>query len=257
VNHRAVQRALFRMQLDPGFAARLRAGESEAQLGAAELALLRAADPVALSADRDLRRLGQFLRNVSEEFALSRAAGVPAEGFPRSPEFHEAVQFDRTLPLAFGRYAERCSASGSPGARALAALECALARARRELRAATSPGRDERALAPWAWLLGLPSGTLDLAVRLREALERGAPLPAIGALGEGEEVVLIVAEREAVPFRLRDVQAEPLSPDLARLLDAAQKPRTLAQLAIACGEPESDVAEIAAELVADGVLVAG
>src|SRR5262249_12871534 len=152
-NHRAVQRALFRMQLDPSFAARLRAGEADAQLGPAELALLRAADPIALSADRDLRRLGQFLRNVSEEFTLSRAAGGSAEGFPSSPEFHDAVQFDRSLPLAFGRYAERCSASGLPAAQAFAALESALARARRELRAASLPGAHELALAPWAWLL--------------------------------------------------------------------------------------------------------
>ena len=246
MNHRAVQRALFRMQLDPGFAARLRAGEIDAHLGAAELALLRAADPGALSADRDLRRLGQFLRNVSEEFARACAAGVPAEGFTSSPEFHDAVARDASLPLAFGRYAERCSADGSRAQRALVALERALARARRELRASGGPGPGELALAPWAWLVALPAGTLDLAAGVRESLD-----PA------GDESVLVLAAREAAPFRLREVQAEALSLDLARLLEAAQKPRALAELARVCGEAESDVAAIASELVAEGVLVAG
>jgi hypothetical protein len=246
VNHRAVQRALFRMQLDPGFAARLRAGESDAALGAAELALLRAADPAALSADRDGRRRQQFLRNVTEEFSRACAAGVPADGFTSSPEFHAAVAGDRSLPLAFGRYAERCSAAGSRAQRALVALERALARARRELRESSAPSPGELALAPWVWLVALPAGALELAAGVREGLD-----------AEGEETVLVVAAREAAPFRLRDVQAEPLSPELARLLAAAQKPRTLAELARACGEAESDVAEIAGELVAEGVLVAG
>ena len=180
-----------------------------------------------------------------------------AEGFTSSPEFHEAVRFDASLPLAFGRYAERSSASRTPAARALAALERALARARRELRAASAPRRGELALAPWAWLVALPAGALELAVRVREALDRAAPLPAFELDSAGEETVLVLAEREAKPFRLRDVQAERLAPDLARLLDAAGRPRTLAELARVCGESEADVAEIAAELVADGVLVAG
>lgn len=248
MNHRAVQRALFRMQLDPAFAARLRAGETDAGLGAAERELLRAADPAALSADRDRRRLGQFLRNVSEEFALSRAAGLSAEGFPGSPEFHDAVLFDRSLPLAFGRYAERCSASGAPAGRAFAALESALARARRELRAVSLPGLSELALAPWAWLLPLSAGALDLAVRMRAALDRGAALPPLALAGAGTETVLIVAAREAKPFRLRDVQAEALSPDLARLLESLERPRPRREL-----DAEAD--EIVAELLADGVLV--
>ena len=239
MNHRAVQRALFRMQLDPGFAARLRAGESDAGLGPGELALLRKADPAALSADRGGRRRSQFLRNVSEEFARSCAAGVPADGFTSSPEFHAAVARDTSLPLAFGRYAERCCANGSPGRRALVGLERALARARRELRAACAPAPGEIALAPWAWLVSLPAGTLDLAAGGRNALA-----------ADGEETVLVLATPNSVPFRLRDVEAELLSPDLARLLASLERPRPRHEL----GEGTD---EIVAELLGDGVLVEG
>jgi len=246
VNHRAVQRALFRMQLDPGFAARLRAGESDAQLGAEELALLRAADPIALGADREQRRRRQFLHNVSEEFARSCAAGVPAEGFTSSPEFHEAVQRDASLPLAFGRYAERCSETGSPSLRALVKLERALARARREWRDGRFPAEDEIALAQGSWLVRLPEGTLDLASGTRREL---------GPAGR-EETVLISVRRRA-QFGLGEVEAEALTPDLAGLLDAALVPRTFADLARACGETESELAEVVAGLVDDGVLVEG
>jgi hypothetical protein len=236
VNHRAVQRALFRMQLDPGFAP-----GPEDGLGPEELALLRAADPVALSADRDGRRRAQFLRNVSEEFALSCAAGVAADAFTRSPEFHEAVRGDRSLPLAFGRYAERCSASAALEQRALVALEQAMARARRELRAARKPGPGEVALAPWAWLVRVPAGTLELAARVRRTLDRP---------GDADETVLVTAEREAAPFRLRAVEAELVSPALAELLASLVEPRPRAAL-----DPDAD--GIVAELLAEGVLQSG
>lgn len=238
MNHRAVQRALFRMQLDPGFAARLRAGETDAGLGPAERALLRGADPAALGADRDQRRRGQFLRNVSAEFARSCAAGVSAEAFTSSPEFHEAIADDASLPLAFGRYAERCCAGGSRALRGLVALERALARARRELRAAAAPGPGELALAPWVWRVALPAGTLELA-----AGARAAP----GA-AEETETVLVLARPEPAPFRLREVEAELVSPDLARLLESLERPRPRREL-------DGDTAEIVAELLADGVLV--
>ena len=237
MNHRAVQRALFRMQLDPGFAARLRAGGAAPGLGAAELALLRGADAAGLSADRDRRRRGQFLRNVSGEFARSCAAGVSAEAFTSSPEFHAAVAGDASLPLAFGSYAARCSASGSRAQRALVALERALARARRELRAEVAPGPGELMLAPRAWLVTLPAGTLELAAGARAAL---APA--------GEETVLVLGARERAPFRLREVEAELVSPDLARLLESLERPRSRCEL-------RADGNGIVDELLADGVLV--
>jgi hypothetical protein len=243
VNHRAVQRALFRMQLDPGFEPAADDG-----LDAEELALLARADRVALTADREGRRRDQFLRNVSEEFALSCAAGVPAEGFPSSPEFHQAVRTDASLPLAFGRYAERCSASGTRVQRGLVALERALARARREPRASAAPQPGEIALAPRAWLVSVPEGTLDLAARLRAALDGGEPIAAPALAPGGDETVLILAERAPAPFRLRAVEAERVSPELALLLASLEQPRKRSGLA-------AETAEIVAELLADGVLV--
>jgi hypothetical protein len=243
MNHRAVQRTLFRMQLDPDFVP-----GAEDGLGAEELALLRRADPVALSADREGRRRAQFLRNVTEEFALSCAAGVPAEGFASSPELHDAVRADASLPLAFGRYAERCSATGLPAQRALVVLELALARARREPRACVAPAAGELALAPWAWLVSVPEGTLDLAARLRAALDGGEPVSALRLEPGGDETVLVLAEREPAPFRLRAVEAELVSPDLAHLLASLERPRTRRALG---GELDA----VLAELRADGVLI--
>lgn len=135
MDHRRVQRALFRMQLDPGFAARLYAGDPQASadLGTEKRNLLRSAAPVALCADRDGKRRAQFLANVSSEFALSRAAGLGVGGFPSSDEFHGALLSDQSLALALARYAIRCTREKPRALRALIALESALAIERAEL----------------------------------------------------------------------------------------------------------------------------
>ncbi|HSJ98614.1 MAG TPA: hypothetical protein VLC53_16180, partial [Myxococcota bacterium] len=143
MDHRRLQRALFRMQHDPTFAGRVRAGDPEASastgLGSAELAWLRAADPIALAADREGRRAAQLLRNAASEFRLSLALGPAGDGdqawlagFPRSSHFHRAVSAGTPLPLALATWAEQLAA-GAPCAafRALLALEAAMARARR------------------------------------------------------------------------------------------------------------------------------
>jgi hypothetical protein len=258
VDHRRLQRTLFRMQLDPGFASRVRAGGAEAGvgLGAEELRLLRGVDPIALAADRDGRRRAQFLANVSGELALSVAGGLDPEGFTASAEFHEAVRDDRSLPLAFARYAFRCTRAAPRALRALVALESALTRARRELQARPEARPGEIVLAPWVALEDLPKGTLALAACLRTALDTGGALPAVALDGSGNETLLIRAVPGVRPFRLRDVEVEQVSPALAALLRAALEARTRAALAKRVSTPRAELDPVIADLLAEGILVA-
>jgi hypothetical protein len=252
VNHRLVQRRLFRMQLDAGFAARVRAGEGPALagLGERERQALAGACAAAVAADREGRRRAQFLQNVTGEFALACAAGVSAEAFPSSPEFHAAVEADASLPLAFAAYAERCCPSDR-AARALLALEQALARARRAVAPSAPAGR--LALAPGAVLRDCPAGTLDLAGRASEALRRGDALPRLRVDVRRSETVLIRSAPALAPFGLREVAAELATPDLVRLLDALDPPCTPAELAQRIGETEADLIEVVDGLVRDGI----
>ncbi len=252
MDHRRLQRALFRMQLDPGFAARLRVGDAEAARGLAkpELELLLDADARAVSADRDGRRAAQFLANVASEFPLSCAAGLSVDGFTSSAEFHDAVCADASLLLALARYASRRSGELTPAVRALVALEAALVRARRELRRVRAPGAGEVALAPWAWAVTLPEGTLALATDMHAALDRGAALPAFAISPARGEILLLRAEPEPKAFRLRAVEVEALSPALGALLLDLHEPRVRSEL-------NRDADEVVAELLADRVLVAG
>jgi len=259
MDHRKIQRTLFRMQLDPAFAARLRSSvpEAIAGLGAAEVDLLRGADPTAVSADRDGKRRAQFLANVAGEFALSTAAGLDVEGFTASAEFHEAVSTNRSLPLAVAGYARRCTRAQSGALRALVALEAALARARRALRECRAPGPGEIALAPWAFLEVLPAGTLALAAALRAALDKGeAPLPC--ALADAPDETLLVRAAPAItPFRLRSVEVEHTSPALAALLRAALEPVTRSMLATTLSLDTAELDPVLDELIAERVLVCG
>jgi hypothetical protein len=259
MGHRRIQRTLFRMQLDPGFATRLRAGEAEASRGLEpdELVLLRAADLVAISADRDGRRRAQFLANVSSEFPLSLAAGLCADGFPASEEFHEAVREDSSLPLALARYAKRCSVAQPPALRALVALESALVRARRALHSRRPPQPGERVLAPWVSLETLPAGTLELAARIREALDAGKPPPPLAFQASPDETLLVRSAPASRPLGLREVEVERLSPALAVLLRAALEPITRAALEAATSSTRAELDPILEELEADGVLTAG
>jgi len=265
VNHRAVQRALFRMQLDPRFAARLRAAEPEALrsagLGPDEAKLLAGADPVALSADRDARRRAQFLRNVAGEFALSLFAaadpGIAAD-FPASAEFHAAVSAEASLPLAFASYLTARTRRAAPPVRALVALELALARERRARRAALPLAPGEVALAPWAELLAAPAGTLDAAGALRAALDRGDPTPIGVWVSERErEHLLLRRAPEPAPFALAEVEVERLSPALARLLQRARTPLVPAAWAQRAGIARAELELAVAGLLAERLLVAG
>ena len=256
MDHRRVQRTLFRMQLDPDFAARLRAGQAEASCGleAEELLLLRSADPAAVSADRDGKRRAVFLANVASEFPLSLEAGLCVDGFTGSEEFHAAVRADRSLPLALARYALRCSAAQPRPLRALVTLEGALARARRELRPCRAPAPGEVALAPGVSLEVLPAGTLALAERIREALDAGKRTPALALDTAPEETLLVRSAPASRPLGLREVEVEHASPALAALLCAACEPVARATLAAALSTDRAELDPVIDELIADRVL---
>lgn len=260
LNHRALQRTLFRMQLDAGFGQRLRAGDPAAlcstQLGAEELALVRAADPAAVAADRDGARRAQFLRNVGSEFQLSLALlGAEAlESFPRSLDFHRAVERNGRLPLALGRHLARC-ARGSR-IEAIATLERCMARARRHSRSVDDPPAGSVVLSEDCLVLELPAGTLDFAAQLREALDRGGALPAGPALGPACERLLIRSGLLAVGPH--GVEVEGLSPALGRFLCAARRPLAQPERAALAAELDASPAEIeelASELAEAWILV--
>jgi hypothetical protein len=251
IDHRRLQRALFRLQLDPGWAP----GD---ELGPAERALLAAAHPAGLSADPGGRRRAQFLRNVTSEFPLALAVtqdAALAERFTASREFHEAVASDSSLPLAFA--AHLAAAEPSP----LAALEAALARARRARRAPPTLASGEVALAPWVELLELPAGSLAAAERVRAALDAGEPTPiGVEITGAGSEALLLRREPEPPPFRLASVEIERLSPALAGLLARSARPLSPESCALearAAGLTLEELQEIIDGLVAERILIRG
>ena len=105
VHHRKIQRTLFRMQLDPGFARAMFARDVDALrstgLGPAEVLLLMSADSSAVSADAGGKRLAQLVGNVALEFSRTVHLAVErlsltdfAVAFASSPEFHDAIRLD-------------------------------------------------------------------------------------------------------------------------------------------------------------------
>jgi hypothetical protein len=276
MDHRRLQRALFRMQHDPAFAARVRSGDETAAastaLGARELALLQAADPVALSADRDGRRADQLLRNVSSEFRLARAIGPDGSGsaswlggYPGSAVFHDAVSAATPFALGFALFAERIAATApSRLFRALVALEAAMARARRAAPAQLSVAPGAVIRAGGVTLVDVPANTHAAAAALTAALDAGAPLPRIAPVVDPSEpeTLLLVADlvADARFGRLRPLRVEPLTPLVAAFLRSAADPidgPARAAFAAAHGLAPDDVEAVVRDYVADGVLRLG
>ena len=273
---RALQRTLFRMQMDPGFAGRVFAREEAAVastgLGEADLGLLLAADPVAVRADRDGKRVRQMLGNVAAEFALSLAAARDPDellaGFPASDEFHRAIAEDGSLPLSFGERV-RSRAGEAPLPAALAALELALAHARRAPRPVPPPADGEVVLAPWAHLVDLPRGTHARAMELRSALDAGRPVAAILAAGlpaaesDGAlETLLVVADpaKAGNRHRLPDVHVEEARGPVLRLLRRARlalDAEARRHLAAQVEAPVEALDAFVRELLDERVLIAG
>jgi hypothetical protein len=219
-------------------------------------------DPLALSADREGRRRAQLLRNVSGELALSLAAARGAdwlETFPASAHFHRAIARDESLPLAFAAHAAERAAGGAAILASLVALETALARARRELRALPAGADGALHLAASARLVELTDGTFAWASALRQALDRGAGLPdAPRGLPPGSrETVLVASDPPEPGARLRAVRAERLEPAVAAFLSACSDGLDAQGICAFCeprGLEPSDVEGVIEEFAAEGVL---
>ncbi len=278
IDHRRLQRTLFRMQADRVFAADILAGHKEAlestDLDAQDLVLLEGVDLAALSADPGDRRRTQVLGNVASEFMLSLAAAASStqpsglmDRFLSSREFHAAVRADERFPFAFARYARaRLAERNDRPALAVLALEEHLARLRREARSPAAPIVLEPGflvLAPTSRIVSLPRGTLDWCDALQASLESQAPLPEPPDLGSGEESALLCPVPNAkrrTPHALVEVRAERLEPPADELLLLAQRPLSPVERAHYARrhqvEPE-ELEEFLAGFVEEGVLRRG
>lgn len=269
IDHRRMQRTLFRMQHDPGFAARLRARDAEAAsstgLSALDLAQLLSASAAAITADAGGKRRAQFLRNVSSEHALtvsralSGADPLLLESFTASHRFHDAIREDLRLPIAFGLHAcERAAQSGDPLLAALASMELAMARARRGPFMRPEAPPDGFVLGPRADVLTLPEGSIAAAAELRGALDAHRPIPdALSVEPSRKEHALVLGGAERSPHRLAEAAIEQLSPLAGRLLLLARDAPDAARIAAFCAAEEvtaDELASFVADLVADGIL---
>ena len=288
IDHRKLQRTLFRMQVDEDFATSLLDGNEatrvESGLGPDELALLDRVDRrtlrAALSADPGGKRRAQVLGNVASEFTLSLAAASATHGhgellraFLSSPEFHEAVLEDKRLPFAFADYARREAAEhGSHALSAILGLETAMAHVRR---AASEPSPPNRLapgwiqLAPDCRLCRVPDGTIAWGEALRKALEMNAetlPAPTVAAPGGDTVGVLLSPRRPRAeegprgPWQLPDVSAERLASPVDELLHRAQEalgPEERAAFAREHNATAEDLENFLVGFVADGILIAG
>ncbi|MCA9319146.1 MAG: hypothetical protein KDB53_00355 [Planctomycetes bacterium] len=270
MNLRALQRMLFRMQLDPDFCRRVLNGESEEvqALGERERTFLRRVDPRKVGADRNHKRRDQALGNLLGEFALSFAT-LPTElassGFPASffssESFHHCIRDDGRLPLALASHWEDLAArAGRRRHRAIVRLEAAMVRLRRRELEAVEVEPGCVALASSVALIDLPRGTLDFAGALRGAADEGKPPPDRTWSPDRRLEDVLLSRRPRGSWRLPEVDAEALSPAVAGLLRAcAEEPRAAAYRADYArrldAEP-ADIEEFVASLVSEGVLVA-
>lgn len=276
MNHRRLQRVLFRMQHDPGFGERLLAREPAAlassELPEADLALLLGASPAGITADAGGKRRAQLLRNLGSELPLASAVAAQGDGdttwlddFPASVEFHQAIMTDRPLPLALAEWAttraRHPTRDMAPGFAALLALETALLRARRERGRDPTVGPGQLVRAARTRLAEVPAGTFAFAAAVRVALDRGEPAPRTPrAFAEGTETQLLVADPPDSPFRLASVRVEPLTPLVARFLERAERPLDAADLSEFAREHELERAELQSvikEFQSEGVLLGG
>ncbi len=266
---RRLQRTLFRMQMDSGFAAGVLAGDALAiattGLAADDLALLQRLDPVAIEADADGRRRLQVLGNASLEYRLFLACCAQPQkvldGFAVSKELHLALRQDLPLPLAFGRYAAGAALDeADPAAAPVARLEAGLAEARRRRWQRPPPPPQHVILAPHVSLLSLPEGTLDHASALHLQMSEGGARPHWNDPGKMRENLLVEVKAKDNPYALPSAQPEVLSAPVADLLVAAEQPLPcagFADIARRHGADPASLADFVNSLVADEILVRG
>ena len=262
-DHRALQRALFRVQLDERFAERVFGRDEEAvaslELEERELSWLLEADPAAVRADRGQERRAQLIGNLTTEFSRSVwALEQDPHEFVYSDDFHTAITQDESLMLAFGNWLVALVPDSSELS-GLVDLEREMARARRSTRVLPAMSAADILLAAACRVLSVPVGTHDWAVEIGVALE-SERRPKTAAIDRSEsEFVLIQAGAPTVSGR-RDVSVELLEPAVARLLDRAHTPlgkEERADLASSEGASPADLEDFIQTLVADGILVMG
>ncbi|MFT5287223.1 MAG: hypothetical protein ACI8TQ_003404 [Planctomycetota bacterium] len=267
IDTRALQRTLFRMQLDAKFAALVfeRDATSLASTGlsAEDLEWIFKADPVGIRADPQGRRLSQLLGNVVGEFTSVVHLAVErlglddvVLGFASSSEFHVAIRFDYSLPTVFADYIERrLKDVDDQVVHAISLFERTLVAARRKLRECPDLKTEQVSLAPRARLLELPEGTLDMHNRLGASPEsvNSAQL----TLGSGREVLLLTSNAASRSGGLFPVDVEVLSESVAAVLRATESPLDWSgqrNLAEERGFEVSELREFLKSLIADGVL---
>ena len=267
IDTRALQRTLFRMQLDSKFASRIfeRDASSLASTGlsADDLEWIFKADPVAISADPAGRRLSQLLGNVVGEFtgvvhlAVERLGmNDVVLGFASSPEFHAAIRFDHSLPTVFADYIERrLKDCGDEVVQVISLFERTMVVARRELRECPELIEGQISLAPKARLLELSEGAFDLH-NLLGASPESVDTASLRLRPEREFLLLTSNPRER-SGGLYSVDVEVLSESVAAVLRAAEKPLDWnAQRALASerGVEADELRGFLESLIADGVL---
>lgn len=258
IDHRRLQRTLFRAQMDPAFAAEVLASE------APEWELLRQASRAGMTADpRGTRRL-QVLGNATLEFRLSLASADDPrrrlDEFASSPEFHAAIEQDRALPLAAGRYLVRVLA-GQPWPHALAQLELGLAEVRRAPIGPTPPAECWQR-ANRARIARLPAGTLLRAAEVQTALHASQPCPPAPPQDSDAETeaLLLHAPVPEHRWKLADAIPEEMNEAVAALFERAQDPldeAALEQFAQGYGASASDLLPLMQDYAQDGALVYG
>ncbi|MCB9830868.1 MAG: hypothetical protein H6807_00205 [Planctomycetes bacterium] len=267
MNHRLLQRTLFRMFFDPLLRGRVLAGERAVEPGLteAEFALLARLDPLALAADPGDARRRQLLGNLLTEFPLTaafapdawRKRGLP-EAFPTSSYFHDALGDDRPLPLAFADFLLDRFGDGDGLARDFLRLEVAMARCRRDPGARPVLVDDQVQLAPGRALHPAPDGLAETASAARAAMARGEAPTGPRRFGAATGRLLLVRQEPANPWALPEVTIEELSPAVAGLLERALRPLDRAarrRYAEGLGADAGTVESFVAELVAEGVLI--
>lgn len=269
MSHAALQRVVVRMLHDPTLVDRVYEDAASAlgdvEVEAHERAWLTRPDKRAWLTDplRAQRALAALLDEFGVAGALAaRTAGVPAlAAFFRSRDFHEAVQARGSMALAFADYLSRRDVFADPRIAPCAAIERAVARARR----AYPLGEDARgrlALAPDAAIARVPADALDLWILVSQALSDSGREPVdavlhatLGLSGlptpSGPEAALLVQGQG-------DPSVEVLPDGLAAVLEAARPPATreaLIALIRAQGvESDAEAAEILDDVVSDGLL---
>ncbi len=206
-SHAVLSRLVVRMQHDPGLVARVFA-DPEAVLGplglgARERAMLLATDRRAFL--HDPFRIRRLLRTLMEDFKASSAIALEEtrrlaflDGFFASAEFHEAVQADGSLGVAFAGFLVAASLQ-APVLGPVVRLELALFRARQELAAAG--GADWRAPA-------VPAA----------GLRRVARAPGVAAVRVLPDALAAVQAVEQYLFEVGLVPAIALADDAPRLV---------------------------------------